>query len=93
MRERLMAQRLKGKKLIFAGVALAIIGFLFIDAYIPQLGAVWNLLNGSICLVHGKGALGITVCEVGIGYKWVLLIALGLVGRGIWLNWGERART
>jgi hypothetical protein len=53
------------------GIALAIVGFLFLDRYLPGPGLIWNIINGTL---------------VGIKYRYVLAIAvlLFLFGSFLW---------
>ncbi len=54
-----------------AGATLAAVGFLLLDSYAPQLGVVWNALN-----------MDSKIGDVGIPYRFVLIVAVGLVAYG-----------
>jgi hypothetical protein len=63
---------------VAAGIALAAIGFLFLDRYLPQLGLVWNIQNASVW---------------GIPYRYVLTFAILLILCGGYLWWTEKPKA
>ena len=58
-----------------AGVTLAAIGFLLLDGYAPQLGIVWNAMN-----------MDSKIGPVGIPYRFILIVAVGLITYGAYLR-------
>ena len=61
------------KHFIFAGLVLAVAGFLLMEEYEERWGLVYNVMNGR--------TLGI------IPYRLVLLCSLALLGWGLYRHW------
>jgi hypothetical protein len=56
------------------GVGIIVIGFSFLDRYMPKLGLAWNVINGTID---------------GVAYRYVFAIGILLVLFGGWL-WARK---
>jgi hypothetical protein len=53
------------------GIALGVIGFLFLDRYVPSMGLIWNIMKGTIA---------------GLEYRYLLALAVSffLLGGFLW---------
>ena len=71
-----MKINLEAKLFIFAGLALAAVGFLMIDYYLPRMDPIANAMNDNVSF----GAILIP-------YHYVLLCALALIGIGSYRLW------
>ena len=56
------------------GGGIAIVGFLMLDRYVPNLGIVWNIMNGKV------------FDRAGVPYRYVLMGAIGCVFYGLYLR-------
>jgi hypothetical protein len=61
---------------IGTGIGIGVIGFLFLDTYVPMLGLAWNIMNGNVG---------------GIGYRYVLTLAVTLILYGAYL-WASKQK-
>jgi hypothetical protein len=53
------------------GIALAVMGFLFLDRYWPSMGLIWNIINGKIGGLEYRYVLSISVLIFLLGgYLW-----------------------
>jgi hypothetical protein len=60
------------RTILVVAAMIVVIGFLSLHGYYPVRGVVGNALTGDICLT--------TACDVGIPYRWVLVVAAAMVG-------------
>jgi hypothetical protein len=57
--------------LMALGIALAVMGFLFLDRYVPSMGLIWNLINGKIDGLEYRYVLSMSVLLFILGgYLW-----------------------
>ena len=56
-----------------AGIALAVVGFLFLDWYVPNNGLIWNIMRGKVA---------------GFGYRYIFILAvlIFLLGGFLWVQ-------